>query len=155
MRERRWQLLTVPDSYLKTGVFAGEITSNMSTNIQIKRICKHCKKLFIAKTTVTRYCSHRCNQRDYKLNKKKKKMQRSKKEIRQKMMQEVHVSKRTPLLAKELINIKELSILTSVSERTLFRMIKEDNFPKTKIRRRLVFNRNDVMNFFNNKYGTL
>ena len=32
----------------------------MSSNIRVKRICQHCSADFEAKTTVTKFCSHRC-----------------------------------------------------------------------------------------------
>jgi len=33
----------------------------MSSNIQVQRICQHCGKEFIARTTVTKYCSGKCS----------------------------------------------------------------------------------------------
>jgi len=41
----------------------------MSSNIEIERICQHCDKDFIAKTTVTKYCSDDCAKRAYKARK--------------------------------------------------------------------------------------
>jgi len=38
----------------------------MSSNIEIQRICEYCNKEFTARTTKTKYCSHKCNQRHYK-----------------------------------------------------------------------------------------
>lgn len=38
----------------------------MSSNIQVERICLYCNSKFIARTTKTKYCSHRCNSRHYK-----------------------------------------------------------------------------------------
>ena len=32
----------------------------MSSNINIKRVCKHCNTFFTAKTTITKYCSDLC-----------------------------------------------------------------------------------------------
>ena len=40
----------------------------MQTNIRVKKKCEYCKEEFVAKTTKTRYCCHRCNQKGYKLN---------------------------------------------------------------------------------------
>ncbi|WP_448104068.1 hypothetical protein [Pedobacter panaciterrae] len=39
----------------------------MSSNFTVQRICEHCKDIFDAKTTVTRFCSRLCNKRSYKL----------------------------------------------------------------------------------------
>lgn len=41
----------------------------MSSKIEVQRICQYCKKEFTARTTVTKYCSHKCNQRAYKAKK--------------------------------------------------------------------------------------
>lgn len=38
----------------------------MSSNIKINRVCNFCNKDFIAKTTVTKYCSHKCTSASYK-----------------------------------------------------------------------------------------
>lgn len=38
----------------------------MSSNIKINRVCNFCNKDFIAKTTVTKYCSHKCASASYK-----------------------------------------------------------------------------------------
>ena len=56
---------------------------------------------------------------------------------------------------KELVNIKELSVVTSLSERTLFRLIKDKKFPKMKVGKRLVFNKDAVVNYLNYKYGSV
>lgn len=41
-------------------------SSKMSSNIRINRIFGYCHQKFVAKTLTTKYCSHTCNQRDYK-----------------------------------------------------------------------------------------
>lgn len=38
----------------------------MSSNIRINRVCNYCNQKFVAKNFTTKYCSHKCNQRDYK-----------------------------------------------------------------------------------------
>ncbi len=53
----------------------------MSSNIKIDKICIFCGEKFVAKTFSTQYCSHRCNQRDYKQKVKEEKIQRSKEEF--------------------------------------------------------------------------
>ncbi|SHL29642.1 hypothetical protein SAMN05444407_103229 [Chryseobacterium contaminans] len=46
----------------------------MSSNIRIERVCQYCGTKFIAKTIVTRYCSHSCNRKAYKLEQRNKKI---------------------------------------------------------------------------------
>ena len=52
----------------------------MSSNIEIQRICEYCNKEFTARTTSTKYCSHKCNQRHYKAKVKQAKIENSNKE---------------------------------------------------------------------------
>ncbi len=55
----------------------------MSSKIQIKRICEYCGNEFTAQTTVTRFCSHKCNSRAYKLKVKEMKVGKSNEETNQ------------------------------------------------------------------------
>lgn len=50
----------------------------MSSNIKIKKICQHCGLEFIARTTVTKYCCHKCAQKAYKANVRELRLQLSK-----------------------------------------------------------------------------
>ncbi|WP_158085349.1 hypothetical protein [Niastella vici] len=49
----------------------------MSSNIRIQKVCLHCKKVFTAKITVTKFCSDDCAKRNYKLRIKVKKVEAS------------------------------------------------------------------------------
>lgn len=48
----------------------------MSSNLRIKKVCQFCYIEFIAKTTVTKYCSLKCAQRAYKQRVKEKKLEK-------------------------------------------------------------------------------
>ena len=48
----------------------------MSSNLRIKKVCQFCYSEFIAKTTVTKYCSLKCAQRAYKHRVKEKKLEK-------------------------------------------------------------------------------
>lgn len=48
----------------------------MSSNIQIEQNCQFCGKRFMAKTTVTKFCSHECASRNYKKQKREEKIKR-------------------------------------------------------------------------------
>lgn len=52
----------------------------MSTNISVSRKCEFCGSIFVAKTTVTKYCSHKCNSKHYKQRIKEDKVSRSNEE---------------------------------------------------------------------------
>lgn len=124
----------------------------MSSNIEINRVCIYCRRVFLARTTVTKYCSHRCNSRAYKIREKKKKVKVSKIDSRKKLMNAGGCDEITAV-RKIYFNIKELSLITNVSERTLYRLIKDKEFPKVKIGRSLLFYRERVISYIENKYG--
>lgn len=46
----------------------------MSSNLKIEKICQWCGKSFIARTTTTAYCSHRCSGLAYKKGSGKRKL---------------------------------------------------------------------------------
>lgn len=126
----------------------------MSTNIQMKKVCEQCGEIFMARTAVTRYCSHKCNSRAYKIKQRQEKIKEVAGETK------LIIGSRTQTVAQndvavELVSMKQLSIITSLSERTLFRMMKDAEFPKIKIGKRLIFNKDAVIKFINNKYGSI
>ena len=54
-----------------------------------------------------------------------------------------------------MINISDLSAMTGLSERTIFRLIKDPAFPRLKIGKRLLFKKDSVMNYLTSKYGNI
>jgi excisionase family DNA binding protein len=129
----------------------------MSSNMRIKKVCQHCGEVFTAQTTTTKYCSLQCAQRAYKKRVKEDKIDEAAKKTKEDLLAQNHPSGNSAnvQVIKELVNIKELSVITSLSERTLFRLIKDKKFPKMKVGKRLVFNKDAVVNYLNYKYGSL
>lgn len=127
----------------------------MSSNIRIKKVCEHCGEIFMAKTTITRYCSHRCNSAAYKKKEKQDKIEQSNQQTKNKILSPQEVIQPEIKVLKELVNVRELSVITSLSERTLFRLIKDKKFPRIKIGKRLMFNKDAVINYINFKYGSV
>jgi excisionase family DNA binding protein len=100
----------------------------MSSNIYTQRICQYCDKEFTARTTATKYCSHKCNSRDYKKRLKEKNIKRSENETkRNKLKALVYVQN------KEILTLKEASILLGISRTTLYRMRKDGIIQFTQI----------------------
>lgn len=56
---------------------------------------------------------------------------------------------------KALINVKELSVLTGISRRSIFNLMADDSFPRIKIGRKLLFDKNQVLEFIKTKYGNV
>lgn len=59
----------------------------------------------------------------------------------------------TTSLEQGLVDVKTLAYFTSMSERMIFNLMKEPEFPKLKIGRRLLFDKKVVMEYLVKKYG--
>jgi excisionase family DNA binding protein len=104
----------------------------MKLPIKVQRICQYCNMEFTALTTKTRYCSHSCNQKDYKLKHKLKNIETSNKEtlaIKTKPIEE--------LKAKEFLNVLEVSKLLNCSKHTVYRYIKAGNIKALNLGQRI------------------
>jgi len=128
----------------------------MSSNLKLKKVCQHCGNVFTAQTTVTKFCSLDCARRNYKLRQRKDKIGKSNEDTKTKLLKpEQNEAKPINQEQKELIDIKLLAAATGMGERTLFRLIKDDDFPKLKIGRRLLFHKQTVIEYLTAKYGNL
>lgn len=130
----------------------------MSSNIRIKKICLHCKQSFIAQKTVTKFCSLTCAQRNYKKRKREEKITQTILAVNDQSMEhyalapyDKQVTQVADRLSREWINIQDIAELLGVGERTLFRAIKDKAFPKVKVGRRLLFNKQFVLDYFISK----
>lgn len=104
----------------------------MSTNIRVERICTHCGNQFTAKTTVTKYCSHKCNSAHYKLKLKTKKVESSDLETFK-----VAIRPFEELTAKEYLTVREASRLLNCSTKTIYRLIENDTIRAVNLADRL------------------
>jgi DNA-binding transcriptional regulator YiaG len=93
----------------------------MSSNMKIIKTCEFCKQEFIAKTTVTKTCSHKCSQRLYKLKTRNNKIAQAqvKEEIKRLPKLLVTEEKIRAIQAKEHLTLKEAALLLNVSPPTL------------------------------------
>lgn len=116
----------------------------MSSNINIKRICKFCNKEFTARTTVTQCCSDHCSKRYYKLKKKGEKIEKSNQETLEILSQPLELIKK-----KEFLSVMEAAKLLGVSQRTLYRLMEKGELKFAKIGKRTIIKRTELDNFFN------
>jgi len=115
----------------------------MSSNIELLRICKHCSIEFTAKTTVTKYCSLKCNQRAYKKKKREEKIQFSNTE-----MSFIKTQPIEELKVKPFLSITEACTLLGVSRRTIYRMIDRKELIVAKVGTRTIIRRADIDELF-------
>lgn len=105
----------------------------MSSNIRIQSICEHCGGEFTAKTTVTKYCSDKCAKRAYKDRKRAEKISGSiekTKRVIVKPIEEVN--------AKEILTVKDVSLLLNCSIRTTYRLIEERKIKSINLSERMI-----------------
>jgi predicted DNA-binding transcriptional regulator AlpA len=128
----------------------------MSSNLRIKKICAQCKTVFTAKKTTSQCCSDECAKKYYKWKQRQNKIEDSGEETKAKF----RVAAAPPIAAntimlQDLINIKTLSAATGISRASLFRLMRHEDFPKLKIGRMLLFNKERVLQYLTDKYGNL
>jgi len=118
------------------------------SNIEFTKICIHCGLEFIALKSSTKYCSHKCNSRAYKLNQRlelKKKIDYKNEKIRNQSYYELN--------SKIYLNIKETSKLLGVDENTIYRYIYSGKLNATKLSSRLtIIKKTDINALFGEKY---
>ena len=90
----------------------------MSSKIEVQRICQHCGNEFTARTTVTRFCSHRCASAAHK-----QKVRAGKVEQSNKQTQVVKTKPIEELKAKEFLTVREVSSLLNCSIRSAYHYI--------------------------------
>ena len=90
----------------------------MSSNIRLTRICQHCEKEFIAKTTVTKYCGDNCAKRAYKVRKRNEGIQKS--NIETVLIRSIPVEQ---IKLKEFLSVRETCLLLGASKPTVYRLI--------------------------------
>lgn len=90
----------------------------MSSNIQVQRICQHCGTEFTARTTVTKYCSHRCGSLANKAMKRAEKVQKSNTETKQ-----IKTKPIEELKAKEFLTVSDVSKLIGCSRQNVYKLI--------------------------------
>ena len=119
------------------------IQIQMSSNILIERVCIYCNSKFIAKTTKTKYCSHRCNQRHYKQLDKEEKVAIS--HIETKITGTLRTKIDFPILStKELLTITEASAYLNITHVTLRRWIKEGRITSSRIGKKYLIRRTSI-----------
>lgn len=95
-----------------------------------RKICQHCGKEFIALTSVTAYCSHRCASLSLKNKKRDERLKSTSIETRE--------LKRLALLDKNFLSLSDAARLMQISRTTLYRIITIYSIPLHKFTDRTV-----------------
>ena len=100
----------------------------MSSKFEIVRICQYCGNEFTARTTVTKYCSNKCNKANNKLKERLAKIEQSNKQtlnIKSKPIEE--------LKSKEFLSVRQVSILLGCSRQNVYKLINAGKLKATNI----------------------
>lgn len=150
-----------PTSYIK--LLCATISNIMSTNIKIPKFCQFCGQAFVAQTTTTRYCSHKCNSRHYKQIKKEEKIRATLSQqiqnvssVNPETLQSLQSLQKLPIQTtnfinlrdKEFLSVQEAAILLGASRWTIQRMINRNELKASKIGRRTIIKRTEIDNLF-------
>ena len=104
----------------------------MSSNIKVQRICQHCGTEFTARTTVTKYCSHRCGSAANKALKRAEKVQKSNTETKQVKNKPIE-----ELKAKEFLTVREVARLLNCSVRSAYYYIESGTIKAVNLGQRI------------------
>ena len=116
----------------------------MSSNIKVQRICQHCENSFVAKTTVTKYCSLPCAQKAYKIRKRKEKVVASNKETEKTLIRPIE-----QLKEKEFLTVRQAALLLNSSRQTVYALIQSEKLKAVNIKdKKTLIRRIDIDNIF-------
>ncbi len=115
----------------------------MSSNIEITRICQFCDNEFTARTTVTKYCSHRCASLAYKARQRGNDITKSNQETA-----EIISAPIIELQAKDFLSVSDASELLGVSRWTLSRAINDGRLNAVRFGKRIVIKRTEIDRLF-------
>ena len=124
----------------------------MSTNIKIEKLCQYCKKTFVAKTLITKYCSHKCNSRDYKIRKKYEKLTGTLEEHpdQNKTLPTPSGTYLNTLHEKQFLTVGDVSKLLGISKATIYRLIKDGDLKAVSFSERTTrIKRSEIDKLFN------
>lgn len=118
----------------------------MSSNIKINLICIECGNDFTAKTTVTKYCSKKCNSRAYKRGKSSERLlpiiQKSNR-IKQKEIENLSL--------KEFLSVTQVSKLIGCSRQNVYKLINSGKLKATNLlQKKTIVKRVDLDKLFSN-----
>lgn len=115
----------------------------------ILKICEFCGNTFNAYKTTTRYCSHACNSRAYKENKRQMKLTA----ISYRTMQEIEMvsDQYEKIKDKEFLSVSETAFLLSVGRMTVYRYLHSGSLAAVQIGGKTFIRRKDIDTMFDAK----
>ena len=117
--------------------------------MELKKHCLYCGKVFTAKRTTTKYCSHTCNSRHYKQLKREEKI-KTVLETEKAKLTEPEKTKSSQLCSfnsKQYLRVSEACEFLNISRTTLWRITKKKEINYIKIGSRTLFYKKDLKKY--------
>lgn len=108
----------------------------------IPKNCLYCGEEFMAKTLKTKYCSHKCNAKHYKIRNKKGELEKHK-TLEEELKHSVFM-KQIQLSNKSFLSIKETCDLIGISRSTIYRLIKSNELIAYNIGRKVIIPKDEI-----------
>ena len=121
----------------------------MSSNLYIPKNCKHCGNAFIARTTVTKYCSDSCAKKAYKVRKRNEKIQSTLTVDIQKLRDAQTITNLNNVNNNDFLSVTDASSLIGVSRWTIQRMIQKGRLKAVPFGRKRIIARWQIEALFN------
>ena len=119
------------------GHFWGE---TMSSNIKLERVCRCCEALFIARTTTTNYCSHKCANTAYKSRKRQEKIN----VVKLEMVNEQLNKPIKNLKDREFLSPSETALLLNIGRSTVYRYLMASEIKSVQMKGKTIIRRRDI-----------
>jgi excisionase family DNA binding protein len=115
-----------------------------ASKIPYPKICALCKKEFIARKATTRFCSHRCGARAYKMNLRNEKAETVLQDTIKVLNADIE-----KINAKSFLSVIEASLLLGISRWSVNRLIKKETINSRKLGGRRIISRESIQQIFN------
>ncbi|WP_422091084.1 helix-turn-helix domain-containing protein [Tenacibaculum ovolyticum] len=126
----------------------------MSSSIfKVLRQCLNCGEMFESQKVTTKYCSHKCNQKHYKLRKRLEKKQNTEAEVlkQSKVKPKIKAIDLAFIKDKEFLSVNEVALLFGCNKKTVYRMIENKVLNAVNLNHRMTkIRRIDIDDLFNN-----
>lgn len=116
----------------------------MSSNIKITMLCQFCGEEFTARTTVTKFCSHKCASSAYKQKRRDEKILKAQKNTE--IFKQVRSNNTIP--DKEYLSVLDTAQLLGISRATVNRYCVSGKIPCMKVNRKIFIRRKDIERCF-------
>lgn len=109
-----------------------------SSKFTIIKQCEECSGMFETQRRTTKFCSHKCNQKNYKRRKRLELVSEVEKEQQKTISKpKVRTVNFDLIREKEFLTVKEVAFLFECSKNTIYRMIEDEEINAVNLRKRL------------------